>query len=685
VATTDEIGTQTPDQYVASVTDSANKWTVVDVDIVGSNPGTEQIIKLSADLNDPVNRYVLQYVFLQAFDEQGAASTIVWRVFGRNDNPPQTVIFNPSEAELPFVNAVNKGGVITGVKMRWGAEDPIDYPSDPPPFDFHYKLYGPFDSVQYAQIQNLYFTKRYLTATGKVYKLGDTIVTCDTTVIFPQQITCDTLANGDTTSCDTTSLPPDTTVDCDTLVVRTTTPCSAFGCLQDYFAIDDQAYQSAYPDLNYLLFESKDPLDKTADSSWVDRTADTLFDVFRNFPATGAADTTIEKTFIFWVRSRDDALVPDLVPAFKGIKVLNPRYERSVLIVDVSSILTSVTKWGNAWANVDTAKAYWYNLVKNWANGDVSKYIDTARIVGGTQAPDYFQTPKGGNAIPISWLLKHKVVILYNEGVNRPDLMALGLMPNIYKAIDAGVNVWVTFRSLGGNGKLQPFSEGNPGGINYARYFGVAFTTFSGWACHAFGTNDQCPQMRIEDFIGAFPKTGWPHISVDTGFLHNRLRWASPSDTGDGTPENHGNYPMAGWLDTLPCLALPEVGWSVRTFGTDLLYRYQSCYGSDHPRGGLFVFEGAPVGHRLNAGLYRTVHCNFTPMVLEAVGGQIMADSILNWLYDPTLGATSALKENRYPDASLNISLEDARENYRRRLEKVQMLMETKGEWDDSY
>ncbi|HEX2897421.1 MAG TPA: hypothetical protein VHP63_05150, partial [candidate division Zixibacteria bacterium] len=278
VATVDVIGALTIDQYIAGVQGQAGKWTIVPVDIVGGNPGTEKIIKLSADLADPISRYVIQYVFLQAFDEQGMASTIVWRAFGRNDNPPQTVIFNPPVGELPFVNAPTKGGIITGVKLRWAGTDPIDYPTDPPPFDYHYRLYGPFTNAQYAQIQSQFFTKKYVTALGKVHNLGDTIVTCDTTIIVPQQITCDSLGN-----CDTTSQPPDTTINCTTIVVKTTTPCSAFGCLQDYFAVDHPNYVSAFPDASYLVYQSRDPLDNSIDSIWVDNTGDTIFNVFRNF------------------------------------------------------------------------------------------------------------------------------------------------------------------------------------------------------------------------------------------------------------------------------------------------------------------------------------------------------------------------------------------------------------------
>ena len=132
VATFDELGPTSPDVYIQTIDDTS--WTVLEVDVANSQPGTQDIIKLSADLDDPVNRFVQQYVFLQAFDEEGMGSVIVWRIFGRNDNPPQTILFNPSSADLPFVDAAQAGGVITVVKIRLKGEDLRDFPHDRPPF-----------------------------------------------------------------------------------------------------------------------------------------------------------------------------------------------------------------------------------------------------------------------------------------------------------------------------------------------------------------------------------------------------------------------------------------------------------------------------------------------------------------------------------------------------------------------
>ena len=662
VATFDELGPDAPGAYIQTVNDT--DWTVLEVDVSNSQPGTQDIIKLSADLDDPVNTFVQQYVFLQAFDEEGMGSIIVWRIFGRNDNPPQTILFNPPPIDQPFVDAVQSGGVITGVKMRWRGEDLIDFPQDPPPFEFEYRLYGPYNDSIFNLIDSLFFTRRYVTADGGVFIIGDTIIKCDTTITLPQLIVCDTTI--DTTAspqdtaivCDTTTLAPDTAITCDTLVVSLRTPTTAAGGLEDFFDIDTSLFADN-PLFNSIVFKSVNSLDG---GPWVEKTGDTIFNVFASYKDTipASRDTTVEMNFVFWIRCRDDAQVPDIVPAFKEVRVLNPRYERDILIVDVTEHLT-ITRWSNRWVHADSARGLWYDVIKKWADarGDSSLYLDTSAItVGAKKYRDYLQTKRTRDTVSLAALLQHKLIILYNESAKRPTVN-LDIMPKIYKAIDAGVNVWLMVRAtieLGG--QAVPLTNW-PAPANYARYFGVTQVIYSGWGCYAQG---KCsPQARIEDFIGATARQpGWVDMVVDTFRLRTLLNWSASTNTDfhwDPTQTNYG---------------LPEVGWSIRTFGTELLYKYKSFYGSTHPLGDNFIFEAAPVAHRLNAGLYRTVHCNFTPLVLDTLAFQSMADSVLNWLYDPSLGAPPV--KPRYNDSKLNLTIEDARENYRQRVEEYERL-----------
>jgi len=365
VATVDEIGDPDPDDdvlraYIQAVDSSS--WTYIDVDVANSQPGTQEIIKLSADLSDPVNTFVRQYVFLQAFDEEDLGSVIKWRLFGRNDNPPQTILFNPPTIDLPFVDAVQAGGIITGVKLRWKGEDLIDFPQDPPPFEFEYRLYGPYNDSVFNLVDSQFFTRRYVTSDGKLFEIGDTIIRCDTTITLPQLITCDSATPP---VCDTMTLPPDTTVTCDTLVVDRFTPTDPLGGLEDFFDIEDTSFTDN-PIFNSVVFQSTNSIDG---GPWVEKTGDTIFNVFASFKDTvdASRDTTVELNFVFWIRCRDDAQVPDIVPAFKAVRVLNPRYEREVVIVDVTEHLT-ITRWSNRWVHADSARGFWYDVIKKWAD-----------------------------------------------------------------------------------------------------------------------------------------------------------------------------------------------------------------------------------------------------------------------------------------------------------------------------
>jgi hypothetical protein len=80
-------------------------------------------------------------------------------------------------------------------------------------------------------------------------------------------------------------------------------------------------------------------------------------------------------------------------------------------------------------------------------------------------------------------------------------------------------------------------------------------------------------------------------------------------------------------------------------------------------------FNGRPVAHRLTTSLFKTVHFNFTPLAIDSTQMQVVVDSVLNWLYDPTLGSSS-VSDGRYPEAQVKVSVAEARENYRVRQEQ---------------
>ncbi len=630
--------------YIAALT--SDDWVYLDVDPTAADPRTSSIVQMSADLNDPVNTSVLQYVFIQAFDTEGAASDIASRLFSRIDNPPQTVMWGIA-LDSPFVNAETAGGVITGVKVSWYGTDPIDYPSDPPPFEYEWKLFGPYTADEFygadsvgapPGLDSLYITQVYVTSDAQLFNLGDTVVRCDTFFLGETQ-----------------------TIECDTVFVTDSTETNAFGGLEPYFRTE-------------ILTED---LYRVADSSgdgvnpWVSDVADTIFDVYGRYFESSPIDTTIEMYYLFQVRSRDDAGVADLAPAFRTFTVINPAHEREICVVDYT--FAGSRRYTVIYDN-DVAKAYWYNQIKTWADSRTDLDIptgldlfDTTQIndIGGSpfrrQSKDYFRP---GYVLPrLVELLKHKVVIIYADDVKHQDFHTKS--GAVYTAIDAGVNVWVTARCLliGGTGTVDCSSFNNGVPADFTRYFGVVGQAYSGWVGNMRNTLCDYYSNNPADFIGAYSmdQTQWPDVSIDTARLHSLHRWADETSTS-----------WHRWRPELP--VMPEVNWSSRAFGTEVMYLYASIYGSSHPIGSEFIFDGSPVAHRYVTTQFKTVHFNFTTPSLGTDSADVLINSVINWLY-PIDAPEGVSVVDRYKDARVKISLEDAQANFvRRRIEQIDLM-----------
>ena len=619
VATDDDLAGMAPLDYIATV-DSAS-WKYLRVNPTAANPQTKDIVPMTADLDDPVRTFVVQYVFLQAFDEENLGSAVVYRLFSRNDNPPQTQIFTIPQSQLPFVNAETPGGIITGIKLSWTATDPIDYPSDPPPFDFRWKLFGPYTKTDSISLMADHIRNVYVTIEGDVLEVGDSVIICDTTFVGSNVV-----------------------IECDTILVAVgeiDEQLPACGQFESFFSAesDDFIQSNLYRpvDSSYSVVTS---------SVWTRAVSDTIYDGYRNFVPAGP-DTTVQLIFFFWCSSRDDALVEDLVPTYRSFPVLNPKYERDIAVIDFTTPFPIKTA---TYRTFGLAKTYWYNVIKRW-NPDI--LFDTTRITAGPEmgnAPDYYAVG-GVPPIRIAELLKHKVVILYNDHYQSSGFADVG--GPVYKAIDAGVNVWLTMRA--------PLVGTNSGGSDnlvltipptqYINYFGATEIPSTSWFCRAVG---ECASGtgRIEDFVGAISlaEPGWPSVALDTSRLISQFVW---NPLGGGRPRNTATSRMG----------LPEVDWASRlTPGTEPLYLYKSAYGASHPEGFDFTFEGSPVAHRRNTGFYRTVHFNFTPMVMDTVTMQVVVDSVLTWLFDASLIAPTA--KVRYPEAPNQMSLGEARRQY---------------------
>jgi len=422
---------------------------------------------------------------------------------------------------------------------------------------------------------------------------------------------------------------------------------TAFGGLEDYFLCTDSEFVDR-EDLNLVADSSGDGF-----NTWISEEADTIYDVFGRYYDMLAEqgitiDTTIEMYYVFVVKSRDDADVADISPEFKTFTVIDPHYERDVAVIDfVDASVRNLT----VYRNNDTSKAYWTNTLRKWKPDIVFDTTTLPNSPDGTwrsQAPDYFRTSY--SYLKLVELLKHKILIVSHDDIRYPAFNDKS--EPIYTAIDAGVNVWVTARALL-KGSLSACEDFNvPIPSDFAFYFGVQGTVYSGW----FGqfANPVCQYYpgNCADFYGAYSidSTKWPNLTIDTTLLKNRYRWRGTSA-----------HPY-DWNPDLPCL--PEVNWASRGIGTEVMYLYKSFYGDSHPMGQDFNYEGSPVAHRKGTTAYRTVHCSFTPLGIDSLQMQVLADSILNWLYPEDLGDQSVSVVNRYP---VKISLEAAQDNFVRR------------------
>jgi len=220
-------------------------------------------------------------------------------------------------------------------------------------------------------------------------------------------------------------------------------------------------------------------------------------------------------------------------------------------------------------------------------------------------------------------ILSHKVVLLISDDLvggrwTEQGVGAAAGITDIYTALQTGVNMWVVSR-----GKTNTSTEylEIPMNARYQYFFGTEMMVFTGW--QGFADPSTGDRVRMEDFNGTLSlnESLWPTLSVDTARLHASYNWGT-------SPTSY-----KAWRPDLA--TLPEVGWQVRTFDTDLMYLYRSSFGdNEHFLGQLFTFSGHPVAHRLNRGLFRTAHWLFSPQVLDQSTALPVTFKLLDWLYD---------------------------------------------------
>jgi hypothetical protein len=620
--------TSTPDStdiaaYVELLIDSLDDsvWTYLTVDPQNGVPQTGVVVPLLSNLDDPVRTYVPQYVFVQAIDDGGLYSNVAYRAFLRNNNPPSTRILGFDSTVTPFIDAPQAGGLATGIKFSWMATDVQDYPTDPPPFEFQWRLYGPYDSVTFKNLENTFRKVAFVTTDARIFIQDDTDPTNDT-LIF----------------CDTAYYASGTAITCDTILIDTVQVTNLYGHLDTILNIDNPEFAND-SNYNYIADSSKNGL-----TGWVLNTRDSIYDAFRRRPA----DTTQQARFIFWIRSRDDAKGPDVTPAFQSFTVVSPKYEHALLIADAERSYEINPR------NQARAKLYWDTLYHLWDSTYAHGLSDDFVL-----SRDYTMISQAsGNVLTLFQLLSHKMVIVVNDEVISGVFATPDIERSVFTALDAGVSVWMCGRAMIAGGENKPPERlciGNPGfpadtknaARNYYYYFGVQCYQHSGWDYFALGMPPLTIDRRIEDFIGtaSLDTVTWPDLVVDTNRLHKFYGWG-----GDFFP----------WRADLG--ALPEVGYMISAFGTEPMHLYRSKYGAQalpDPIG--TSFDGRPVMHRINRGFYRSVVSLFTPYCFTPATGNKTVLETLEWMYYPFEIAAPGTAAFYFPDGPAAISPAEGR------------------------
>jgi hypothetical protein len=713
-----------PETFLEVTPDSALGWVVITVEL--ENPGTQEKIKMSADISDPVRKYIASYIFLQAIDNLGAKSVVVYKMFYKNNHFPDTQL-NINAIDEPYVNAKSAGGVLQGVNVTWSGTDPIDYPLNPPAFEYRWKCFGPYDTTEMAYVNKTYIESIFVDIYGDFYYKGGH---------YPVPGEPDTMI-------DTTIIPPDTIITVDTtwLKVDTLRRGNPYGSWQECMFIDSISSNLLRP-----LDSSWNPLSQ---SPWVLDQNINLYDVYRRSIFPG--DTTSLYYFLFWVQARDDSKVPDKIPAFGWTSVIDPKYEREVIIVDFTSYsfsnsgLWNYPKFPRADSTIMSSPPTSYpsdliplvakvlgGMVREWAGQnnifDIEKLLKDVPYDLPNEERLYYRYEKwhatqdyypinalvspglaeaGIGCITLRDILKHKIIILVKDMVS--DLRALPMtspeMSAVIGGLNAGLSCWAMVR--------DPFPVGSFAQADwdvgcsdrethpyYQQYFGVIGYKHQGWQSminFPDMTRDSMIATRIEDFKGAniepaFTGNVPTYLPIDTLFLETRYQW-------EPGPAGYYRYPYrCASTGEAYLKALPEVGIVVRLkpifnpSATVPMYLYESPYGGagpffgfkcDRHYGILCTSNGGVVALRYETELFRTAHFSFTLLPIQADSAQAVFNEMMDWLSDQPYIQTGKMAYGRGDRVDVgklrSISRELLEEKRQRQLEHLKKVADVKG------
>ena len=247
------------------------------------------------------------------------------------NSPPVTYLAGFA-AGTEYINAESPEHAGTGIPLMWAASDIIDHPYYPIDYEYEYRLYGPYTPAEFAVVTDSFAMPVFRSYDGRMFPMDNSHI---------RMQVCDTSYDGGVE-----------TIVCDSILIDTIWASNDYGFIDTLVRFEDDDFVGSEK-YNRLALHSGD-----YSGVWITDTSAVLHDAFNAFPS----DTTWKAYFMVWVRARekDDTLAVDPTPEFATCQVIDPHFERDVLVTNWSLTANenSVTT-----ANV---KAYWRDAVNAW-------------------------------------------------------------------------------------------------------------------------------------------------------------------------------------------------------------------------------------------------------------------------------------------------------------------------------
>jgi len=554
------------DVFVDQATDEQFNWTSLKVDL--DHPQSTATVRLYANVDFPVDSFVIQYFFIQAQDDGGAKSDIAWRRYSRNNHYPNT----HQRSDAVYINAKDTNSMAPGIRLVWDGADSTDWGRARPPLEFEWRLFGPFNKNDSVYVN----------------------IVKENCIWNPD--------SGKFTNC-------------------------ASARVLDLGAIPQVVNGVQQP-----LARSKGPkyaFDTT--DVWVTDEATTVYDVFRDVPNL-TKTTQFKFVFWVRARDDGFVPDPTpafsqfyVVEALfeKAVAIQDETsFKRSAYWTPLS--LDLVKQLYADYINVALQEIYG----AGYRPFDTFSITDP-KYPPGTET-DYFSIHRGkGQTVPVLPtlvdLLSHKVQLFINDDADgSPDVSYAGLLGGVHFAMDMGASGWLMARNVAPDVGLNQNSEPGlyPLSAEFARHWGMEAIYHEGWTFLSLGrvidTFKSTQAIWNEQFAGCYSLLPdlVPDMDINLNYLMTRYLTLSDSTF----------LPLHLPLDTHYLKGLPEVGAGTRTLVAAPVYLYKSKDGENSS------LNGQVMGVVQDYGGIRSIGFLFTPLSTREDQTRVLFVNCLSWL-----------------------------------------------------